>query len=404
MTTIVVLISIFMALSAFFSATETALFSIPRERIDSFKDNAAKSKKLIYSLLLDGQRTLLLLLLCNLFVNITLTGLINSAVISVVDRNATLISFGVATVMILLFGEIFPKTLALRFNVGIAGVAAPVLHSMIFILSPILNVVQRANRFFLKQSRLLLKNPSPFITIDELKTAVRGSFDRGVISRSEQRIVSELLDKGALPASRFMTHRSQVVFLPHYTTVAYALKAITEAKQTCALITRDERSQNVLGVAHISELLCAPQSGRCRRFAQPPQWIHATIAAADLASDMLAQNQNVVCLLDEFGGLLGIFTLENALGSMMNFRKSTARSGGNSAKVFKGTDEIDGTDGWLPDDLVNENKNVRTVNGLLTQYLGRIPDQGERFEVDDFQFYVIRSSATKIESVLVRKY
>lgn len=345
----------------------------------------------------------MLLLLCNLFVNITLTGLINSLVTAILGRSATHWSFLAATVTIITFGEVLPKSCALRWNESIASAAAPVLNTLKVLTSPLLDMIQRINRFFLERFKVHLRRPSPFITLDELKSAVRSSFERGVISKSEQRVISTLLDRGALPAERFMIHRSQAVFLPHYTSAADALKELVAAEQTCALVTSGTRGRQVTGIVSLSDLLCAPPSTRCRQLALPPHWTPGTLEAADLISFMFAEKLSVVCLLDEFGGMSGIFSLSETLNKVMNFQQERSMGSAGGAKTFPGLQELDGMSGWLPESLVSEIRDARTLNGLLTRRLGRIPKTGEFFDIEGYIFYIIHSGPARIESVSIRK-
>ena len=393
----------FLLLSAFFSASETALFSIPRERIDAFRKHASRSRRLIYALLTDGQRTLLLLLLCNLFVNITLAGLINSIMTALLGRSAALWSFLAATATIITFGEVLPKNAALLRNETVAAAAAPVLHIMKALASPLLNLVQRVNHLFLARFKVHLRRPSPFITIDELRSALRSSVERGVITRGEQGVITNLLDKGAQPVKRFMTHRSQVLFLPHYTTAGDAAAELAERGQTCALITRGQRGQQVLGVALLPDLLRAAPAARCRTIARSPQWAPETLEAADLISFMFAEGHSVVCVLDEFGGLSGVFTLSDSLDRVMNLRRERAGGDGGNVRTFLGLQELDGMADWLPPSLAPAAQNARTLNGAITRYLGRIPKTGERFDIDGWNFYIMHSGQNRIESVLIGK-
>jgi len=392
---------LFMSMSAFFSASETAIFSIPRERIENFKTHGSRSKRLIYELLMDGQRTLLFILLANLFVNITLAGVVNSLMAAVLGRNAALWGFAAATASIIVFGEVLPKNAALRRNEGIAAFAAPILFYLMKLLSPLLNAALRVNGFFLARFAPRFRGDAPFITADELKSAVYSSFERGLISKSEQGVIANLLDKGAQPVKRIMTHRSRIPFLPHYSTAAEALSELSAHNQTFALITRGPRNPEVTGVVTVSDLLKAAPNDRCRQLAAPPRWAPETIAAADLISFMFAEKLNIVCLVDEFGGLSGALTLLDGMSKVVSATsKRPFRSPGN-ARVFTGLQEIDAITEWLPECLTAQAKDARTLNGLLTRRLGRIPKTGERFDIGNANFYIMYSSPTRIESILI---
>jgi putative hemolysin len=395
---------VFLTMSAFFSGAEIALFSIPRERLAAFEKDGRRSRRLIYSLLVDGQRTLLMLLLGNLFVNITLTGLVNSLVCWLLGRNATLLSFLITSVALIALGDVLPKNGALRWNEKIAAFASPIIYYMKMALSPLLYVIQGVSQFFLAIFKRYLKQPSPFITIDELKSAVYRSFEQGVISKSEQGVIAGLLDRGALPVKRFMIHRSKIPFLPHYTAVSDAVKAMADSGRTFAFVTRGPSRPQVTGIVYLPQLLCAPPGDRCRKFAKTPQWAPETLDAANLISFMFAEKLGVVCVLDEFGGTSGAFSLSEGLSKVMNFRgERAARSSGGSVRIFKGGDEVDGIVEWLPQSLVFAQPDARTLNGLVTRYLGRIPKTGEKFDIDGKNIYIMYAGPNKIETVLIRK-
>ena len=346
----------------------------------------------------------MMILLANIFVNLTLAGLINSLMASLLDRDATFIGFIAATVIIIAFGEVLPKNGALNKNEKIAALASPVWHYLKIFSSPLLDLFQRINQFFLERFKIHLKRPTPFITIDELKSAVHNSLKQGVISKWEQSVITGLLDRGAQPVKRYMLHRSQALLLPQDSTVQNAVSSLSRSGQTTALLTRG-RSRQIIGLVHLPQLLAASPKSRCRKLAVSPEWVPETLVVADLISFMFAQKLNVVCVLDEFGSFCGLFSLSEGLKRVMQFRteRPAQENPGLSTKVFSGLQEIEGMAEWLPETLVNAFSDVRTLNGLLTRHLGRIPKTGERFAVDGWNFYIMSSGLTKIESVLIRK-
>jgi CBS domain containing-hemolysin-like protein len=395
---------LFLTMSAFFSASETALFSIPRERIECFKTHETRSKRLIYELLIDGRRTLLFLLLANLFVNITLAGTVNTLVAALLGKSAALWGFAAATASIIVFGEVLPKNAALRRNEGLAAFASPILFYLMKLLSPPLNAAMRVNRFFLARFTPHFKDNDPFITISELKSAVQNSFERGVISKPEQGVITNLLDRGAQPVKRVMTHRSRIPLLPHYTTAADALGELAARKLPFALVTRGPRNPEITGVVTLTCLLRAVPGDRCRQLASPPHWAPETIATADLISFMSAENLDIICLVDEFGGLSGAITLMDGLSKVMSATPKPQPQTAGNTRMFKGLQELDAmTEEWLPERLTARTPDARTLNGLLTRYLGRIPKTGERFDIDGANFYIMYSGPTRIESVLIRR-
>ncbi len=398
---------LFLSLSAFFSASEMALFSIPRERINFFKGHKSRSLKQVYSLLEDGQRTLLLILLGNMFANITLAGLISSLLESLLNRQATGLSLLAATGIIIVFGEILPKNVALRHNEKIAALIAPLFHYLMIISAPLLKVIRKVNQVFLVRVRVHMARPSPFITVDELMSAVQSSVSEGVISRREQHVIINLLDKGAQPVKRFMLHRSQVVFLPKNTPVRKALVEMGRAGRSFLLLTQSARNQQICGIVRLPELLSSSPQIPIRQLCSDAEWVPETLEVADLISYMYENDLNEVCVLDEFGGYAGVFSLAEGLRRVMQLPKhvenAEPESTAGRTRVFSGLEEIEAMEDWITPELESYTEEVRTLNGILTRYLGRIPKTGEQFAIGGFNFYIIKSGLTRIESVLIKR-
>ncbi|MFW5813617.1 MAG: CNNM domain-containing protein [Fibrobacterota bacterium] len=406
MTTVIilsVLTVLFLFFSAFFSASETALFSIPRERILSFHDDPSRSRRLVHSLLTDGHRTLLLILLGNMFVNITLAGLIQSLLESVLRRNATGLSLLAATAVIIVFGEISPKNFALRNNEKVAALIAPYFHYLKKIAGPLLGLIQKANQVFLTRLKVHFRRPSPFITVDELKSAVYSSTEQGVISQREQELVIGLLEKGAQPVKRFMLHRSQVLLLSQETLAGKALSRMHRQGRPFALVT--EKKGQIKGIVRLPDLFKARRSVPLGNLFYSPEWVPETLEVADLITFMYSKDLNEVCVLDEFGGFAGVFSLAGGLRKLMLFRtpEGPVQGKGERTRVFSGLQELEGIDEWLPPELIALTGDAATLNGVITRYLGRIPKTDDRFAIGDWNFYIIKSGPTRVESVLIRK-
>ncbi|MFP4680212.1 MAG: CNNM domain-containing protein [Chitinispirillaceae bacterium] len=407
MTTVVILsvfTVLFLLFSAFFSASETALFSIPRERILAFQNDSVRSRRLIHSLLADGHRTLLLILLGNMFVNITLAGLIQSLLEAVLNRSATGLSLLAATAVIIVFGEIFPKNTALGNNEKIAAIIAPYFHYLKKISAPLLGVIQKLNQVFLTRLKVHFRRPSPFVTVDELKSAIYSSARRGAISQWEQDVVIGLLDKGAQPVKRFMLHRSQVLILPQGTMAGKALVRMSRHGRPFVLVSN--RNQQIKGVVRLPDLFKAPPKTTLGKLSAIPEWVPETLEVADLITFMYSKDLSEVCVLDEFGGFAGVFSLAGGLRKVMHFPRQVKKplhENGTRTKVFSGLQDTENLGDWLPPELAEMSEDVATLNGVLTRFLGRIPKTGDRFAIGGWNFYIIKSGPTKVETVLIRK-
>lgn len=398
---------IFLGVSAFFSASETALFSIPKERVSFFEGNSKKTFHKVFQLLHDGQRTMLLILLGNTFVNITLTGLMYSLVNKITGVQSPLMTLAIATVIIVIFGELLPKNIALKKNELIARLFSPYLFHLKNILSPVLTIVQSTNQFFLSRFRQHLRKPSPFITLEELKTGIVESARKGAISSGEQKVILGILDEGVQPVRKLMTHRSLLQIIPENTITASALEKMVKAKQTFLLIRDIRYPEQVIGTVSISKLMKADKKTSVSKVMEPPVWVPESIEIAELVRFLLNTGNDKACVLDEFGTFCGVFALSTGMNEFLEVifpvTALPQRTADIKTMMFSGAQDIGQIQAWLPEELKNSDIEARTLNGLLTNYIGKIPKTGDRFMIDGWDFYIILANPTRIESVLIRK-
>ncbi len=406
-TTLITIIFTSVALvgTAFFSAAETALFSIPRERIFSFQKNPDKNYLKIYSLLKNAHQALLMILLGNVFINITLTGLIHTLLIKAFSIRSELITFVVATVGIILFGEILPKNIALKHNEFIAKIVAPLLLFLIHTFSPVLKTIQNINGFFLHRLKLHLRDPGPFVTINELKTGLAKLVQNGAISKEEELIVNRILEHAPMPARKYMNHRSQLLIVEESASVDIVIQSMQREQHNLVLIKSKNQVFNIAGTVRLSSLVSAPANAKIGQLSQLPVWAPETAEVAELIRYLLENNRSEVCLLDEYGGFSGLFSINDAINNIFTdlFQYSVEIPQVAKSVTLRGSQEIETILRFLPPSMHDQVLQYRTVNGVLTNYLGRIPKIGDTFAIGDSKFYIILSSPTKIDIVLVQR-
>lgn len=397
--------SIALAGSAFFSASETALFSIPRERIFFFQKNPDKNYLKIYSLLKNGQQTLLTILLGNVFVNITLTGLVNTLLSELFSIHAELVTLAVAALIIVIFGEIIPKNFALKHNEAVARIIAQPLLLLVKLCNPFLKSIQNINQIFLRGFKIYLKDPEPFVTVNELKSGVAKSVDSGAILQEEASIIYRILEQGSTPARKYMIHRSKLLVVGETAHVNTVIENMQKLQSQIALIQSKTRSLYITGIVRLSSLISVLDTAEVGQYAENPIWAPESSEVAELIGFLLESKRNEACLLDEYGGFSGLFSVTDAIYSFFGdiFQESSESRLHVKSITLRGSTELDTVTGYLPQNLVNQISNYRTVNGLLTNYLGRIPKTGETFAIGECKFYILSSTPTKIDQVLIQK-
>lgn len=399
------LIVLFLLFSAFFSASETALFSIPRERIYHFKRSKRKNHQWIFSLLQDGQRTLLCILFGNLIVNVTVVGFIHSLLQVCIPGNTPFITLLVATGIILLFGEIIPKNIALRKSESIAVFIAPFLYHIRMILHPVLSVLQKINTFFLSGFSRHLRKPSPYITLDEFKSSLAESTRDGALSDREWQILRSVLEAADTPITKYVTHRLQLPYISGSDTVSLAIEAMAEKGQTVCCVRNEKKSDEISGLVYLHDVLKRDRESMVQDCMVQAVWVPQTSEIADLIGVMLREEYTNVCVHDEFGMFVGIFSLQSGLHEILHIPSSLSLMSDKSAlsQQFDGFTELRIMKEWIPPSLHKYGNMVRTLNGLILMHLGKIPKTGERFAIDGWNFYIIRAQANYIESILITK-
>ena len=401
----IIFTSVALASSAFFSASETALFSIPRERIFFFQKNPDKNYLRIYSLLKNGQQTLLMILIGNIFANITLTGLIHTLLDNLFSIESELITLAAATVIIVLFGEILPKNIALKHNEVIARLIAQPLLLLVRICNPFLKTIQNINQVFLRGFKIHLRDPGPFVTIEELKSGIAKSVENGAIQQEEASIINRILEQGSIPARKYMIHRSKLLVVGEVARVDVVIESMQKQQNQIALIQSKNRSLYITGIVRLSSLISAPGEAEVGRFAENPVWAPESSEIAELIGVVLESKKNEVCLLDEYGGFSGLFSVTDVICSLFGdlFQESHESRTHMKSITLRGSMELEPVVGYFPQILLNQISNFRTVNGLITNYLGRIPKTGETFAIGECKFYILSSTPTKIDQILIQK-
>lgn len=391
---------ILLFLSAFFSASETALFSIPREQVQGLKKSSRISGKYIYDLLVDGQRTLMVILIGNLAVNITIVGTIDALLNRYLIFSNVWITFIFATGVIIVFGEIIPKNLAVRNNYFISSFSAPVLFYFKIAVKPIAIIMEKVNVSMLTQVSRYLRQPSPYITMDEIKNELKDSKSEGVITGDEFNLLQKVIKSTDLSVSSAVIHRSELLFLEENFTCEEAVSFMGKNDAWFSLFGNKERGE-VERVLFMEDLLLTEGKDLAVDFAQEIQAVVSTMKIADVTF-MLSKNQwRIVVVNDEYGDLQGVFSINSGLKRMLELSKE--KDSGTKEIFLKGLDQISDILNWIPQSLQEEALKYKTLNGLITGYLGRIPESGERFAIDDRIFYIISSNKRIIETIRIVK-
>lgn len=404
----IVLLVVLLLLSAFFSGSEAALFSLRRAQLKQLESSTAGKK--INRLRSVPRKLLVSILIGNLFVNIFSTSAVTSISIDKFGERGVGISFALMSILILVVGEIIPKAIALnrpmRFSLLIVyplsffhAFFLPLRAPLSFIAETVINILKKqlgvARRYF---------------THEELITAVRIGRFEGDLGKFEHEVLSNILAFRSKVVREIMTPSVRVFSLPAAMRIEELFDAVIRRGFSRVPI-HGESSDEIIGILHIKDLLrgTAPGAGtEVTGLLRPVYHVPETAPVADLFQDLAARKTHLAVVIDEYGSFVGIATMEDILEEIVGEirdagepRTEEYRLISNKKIIVLGSMEIDKFNHVFQTDI--QDAEHETVAGYLLGVTGKIPNEGETIEVGNLKFHVISARPNAIKKLRVEK-
>ena len=406
-----ILIIILLALSAFFSSAETAFTTVNHIRIRTLIDEGNKRAVIVSDIIAHSQKMLSAILIGNNIVNISASALATSLTIKIWGNYATGITTGVLTIVVLIFGEITPKTTATVYSEKFALVYAPVIKVLMTVLTPVIYVVDVLAGFFLRLFHIDTKNHKKTITETELRTFVNVSHEEGVIESDERQIINNLFDFGDAEAKDVMIPRIDMVAADITTGYDEILVLFRETMYS-RIPVYEEEQDNVVGILNIKDLIVAPHGTQfeIRKIMRKPYYVYEHKNISELFKEMQTQSQGIAIVLDEYGSTAGMITTEDLLEEIVGEIRDEYDNDETEpfVKIDDYTYHIDGT--YKLDD-VNEKLSTAltsedndSIGGYIIEKLDRIPAAGEKLRVDNLEFTVEKVESNRVVSVILKVF
>ncbi len=313
----IILLAIFIVLSAFFSMAETALTTVSRPRIAHLVELKKPGSRILRRLREDPAKLLSTILVGNNLVNISASVLATTLIADYFDKLGMKeegliigIAIGFMTLFILVFGEITPKTVAIRKAEPLALWLSPLMVIFEWLLNPIALLLTFISRPFVFLLGGRIPERGPFVTEEEIKTLLFVGEKEGVIEKEEREMISGVFKFGDLTVTEVMTPRDNMVFLESHDTVGAAIDKIKESGHS-RLPVIDQNLNNVVGVIYAKDLLGAGRSESIGEFLRQAIFIPGVKKVNDLMDQMQAEYKHLAIVVDEFGHTLGLVTLED---------------------------------------------------------------------------------------------
>lgn len=394
-------------LSAFFSSAETALTSLNKLRIRALAEEKNKKAMILQKIIDDYSKMLSTILIGNNIVNISASALATTLAIKLWGSVFVGIATGVLTVIILLFGEIIPKTLAANNADKIAFAYSSIVYGLMFLLTPVIYIVEKLSNGIL---RLLHIDPNKKIsamTEYELKTYVDVSHEDGIIESDEREMIYNVFDFSDALARDIMIPRIDMTTVCADAKYYELLKIFRESMYT-RLPVYDNDADHIIGIINIKDLLFIEDKERftIKDVLRDAYYTYEFKKTADLLFEMRELSANVTLVLNEYGATVGMITLEDLLEEIVGEIRDEYDED-EKELIQKMTDREYLIEGSMKltdlNDALNthfESEDYDSIGGIIIEILDRLPNSGESVTtLDGILLTVEGTNQNRIEKV-----
>ncbi len=396
---------ILLLFSAFFSASETALMSLSKIRLRHMVDSETKGAERVSKLLKNPSKLLGAILVGNNISNIGASALATSLAIRKLGNSGSGVAIATAamTILVLIFAEITPKSLAAQNSEKISLKVARPISLITFILNPIITVLIYITNTIIKIFGGQIDKVKPLITEEDLKTMVSVSHEEGVLEGEEKQMIYNVFEFGDSQAKDVMTPRTDMIVANINSTYQELINIFRE-EQFSRLPIYEETVDNIIGVLYIKDLIFfedGKEEFSIEKHMRVPYFTYEFKSTVDLFADMRAKRVPIAILLDEYGGTSGIVTIEDLVEEIVGDIEDEYDDDTDKIEVIKEDEYI--VDGDTKISMVNEmiglnieSEDFDSIGGFVTGLHGRLPKTGETINYFDTKFTIQSTSRNRI--------
>ena len=402
----IVSIVILLFLSAFFSSAETALLGISPLRIRTLVEEGNKRAVTLEKVVHNKSKMLSAILIGNTVVNLSSSSLITTFVIRKLGNAYVGAATGILTLLILIFGEISPKTMATLKAEAMALRFAGIISVLMKILTPVIFIVNLLARGFLRLMHVDPDAKTETITENELRTIVDVSHEEGVIESEERKMINNVVDFGDAQARDIMVPRINMVFASEDATYDELLEIYRECMFTRIPVYRDT-TDNVIGIINMKDLLFYRKETpfQVQNYLREAYFTYEFKKTSELFMEMRQNSVSIAIVLDEYGATAGLVTLEDLLEEIVgeirdeydeDELQSLQKIGDLEYRV-EGSMKLDDINEAL--ELTLSSEDYDSVGGLIIGELDHLPEAGESVVTQGIRFVVEAMDKNRIEWV-----
>lgn len=383
--------------------------SLSKIRIRHMVEEEVKHAALVQRLVENPNQLLGAILVGNNVVNIGASALATSLAIKLFGDKGVGIATGIMTLLVLVFGEITPKSLAAQYSEKLSFMVVGPIAFLVKILNPLIVVLMSVTNFLVRLFGGTTKKTSPFITQEELLTIVNVSHEEGVLEGEEREMIHNVFEFGDTPAKDVMTLRTAVTAVPLDITYA-ELMAVYKAEQFSRIPVYVENMDHIEGVLYVKDLLFfegSHDSFSLSDFVRPPFYTYEFKKTSDLFKEMRDNRIGMAIVLDEYGGTAGIVTLEDLVEEIVGDISDEYDEEEPEVQVIQEDEYI--VEGSTRLEVLNEmigtdfeSEDFDSIGGFVIGLIGKLPEVGEMVEYEGIEFIIEGLDKNRIEKIRIK--
>ena len=398
---------ILICLSAFFSSAETSMTTVNKIRIQSLAEQGDKRASILLTVIEDSGKLLSTILIGNNIVNISASSLATTITMRLFGNAAVSISTGIITLLVLIFGEITPKTMASLHAEKMALSYARIIHFLMFLLTPVIFLVNKMAKGVLTFLRVDDSVKGNTITEHELRTLVNVGHKEGVIETEERQMIYNVFDFGDSQAQDVMVPRIDVTFADVNSSYEDLIQLFREEKHTRFPVF-EETTDNIIGIINVKDLLLTDQKDfTLRKILREAYFTYEYKKTSELLMEMKEHSVSFAVVLDEYGATSGIVTLEDLVEEIVGdiHDEYDIEEEDDLTEILPGKEylalgsaRLDDLDEVLHLDI--ESDDYDSIGGYIIEQLDRFPEKGESVTTESgIRLVVDKVERNRIESV-----
>ena len=377
-------------LSAFFSGAETSITSTGTSKLRTLQEqDKYKFLNSTFQWLIDDtQEALTVCLIFNNVVNISASALASTVVLEIFGARAVVIVVPVMTVLIVIFGEILPKSAAIVYSENVLIFAAPLLRVLAFLITPVAWAMKKSVTGIGYLLHIDLGTQKVFVTRDEIEQVVKIATENGELEANERRMIDGIIDFDERRVHEIMIPRTDMIALEADDTLGEAVKIFINEGHS-RIPVYEESPDNIIGILYVKDtlknLLEADLNCDVRKLLRKPIFVPETIRTAELLENMRREHIHIAIIVDEYGGVAGLVTMEDILEQIVGeIQDEYDQETPEIQKLEDGSYLVQG--GISLEDLSEaldtefESDDAESLGGLVLTLSGSFPEAGEIFE------------------------